>query len=82
MRMEEQPHPTREFVVQPKSRAESSLIRELPLGPRAWVSLILRDGAPIRPGGSLQLAANDRVQILASPDDLKTLTSLFAQAAN
>jgi cell volume regulation protein A len=81
MRLEEQPHPTHEFVVQPRSRAEGALIRELPLGPRAWVTLVVREGAPIRPGGSLQLAVNDRLQILASSDDLRALTSLFAQQA-
>jgi cell volume regulation protein A len=81
MRLEEQPHPTREFVVQPRSRAEGSLIRELPLGPRAWVTLVVREGTPTRPGGSLQLAVNDRVQILASSEDLRVLTSLFAQQA-
>lgn len=81
MRMEEQPHPTHEFVVRLDSRAENSLIRDLPLGPRAWLTLVVREGTAIRPAGSLRLVADDRVQVLACPDDLKALASLFTQKA-
>jgi cell volume regulation protein A len=77
MRMEEE-HPNHEFVVQPGSRAESSLIRDLPLGPRAWLTLVVRDGSAIRPAGSLRLEEGDRVQVLVGPDDLDALTALFA----
>ena len=78
MRMEEQPHPAREFVVRLGSRADNSLIRDLPLGSKAWLTLVVREGTAIRPAGSLRLIADDRVQILASPEDLKALTDLFA----
>ena len=81
MRLEEQPHPAREFVVRRGSRAEGSLIRNLPLGPRAWVTLVVRAGIPVRPGGSLTLEADDRVQVLSGSDDLEALATLFSNKA-
>ena len=81
MRLEEQPHPAREFVVRRGSRAEGSLIRNLPLGPRAWVTLVVRAGIPVRPGGSLTLEADDRVQVLSGSDDLEVLATLFSNKA-
>jgi cell volume regulation protein A len=78
VRLPEQPNPMHEFVVQPRSRASGIAIRDLPLGPKGWITLVVRDGAPTRPGGSLVLEPGDRVQILANADDIRGLSSLFA----
>jgi potassium/hydrogen antiporter len=77
MRLEEEPQPTHEFVVQPGSHADKSLVRDLPLGATAWLALVLREGSAIRPGGSLRLEANDRVLLLGDPGDLHTFAQLF-----
>ena len=79
MRLEEQPQATHEFIVQAGSPAENALIRELPLEPGAWLTLVVRDGSPIRPAGSLRLETNDRVLMLASQSDRKALTQLFGR---
>jgi cell volume regulation protein A len=77
MRLEEQPQGAHEFVVRRGSRADDSLIRELPLGESAWMTLVVRAGSAIRPAGSLRLQPDDRVLLLADPDDLKALSQLF-----
>lgn len=78
MRFEEEPQGAQELVVQRGSRADNKLIRELPLGEHAWMTLVVRAGSAIRPAGSLRLQADDRVLLLAEPADLKALAQLFA----
>jgi cell volume regulation protein A len=77
VRLGEEPQPEHEFVVGAGSRAAGHTIRDLPLGEHAWVTLVVRGGAATRPAGSLELRAGDRVQLLAEPDDLESLTRLF-----
>ena len=56
-------------------------IRDLPLGDDAWVTLVVREGAATRPGGSLELRAGDRVLLLADAEDLEPLARIFAGAS-
>ena len=77
VRLGDEPQPAHEFEVGIGSRAVGCAIRDLPLGEHAWVTLVVRDGAPTRPGGSLELRAGDRVLLLAEADDLEPLTRLF-----
>ena len=51
-------------------------VTSLPEG--AVVTLIVRDGVPTRPAGSLELRSGDRVLLLAEADDLELLAQLFA----
>jgi NhaP-type Na+/H+ and K+/H+ antiporter len=51
------------------------------LGEHAWITLVIREGAATRPGGSLELRAGDRVLLLADPDKLVPLARLFAAAS-
>jgi cell volume regulation protein A len=78
VRLAEEPHAAHEFDVGAGSRAAGRSIRSLPLGERAWVTLVVRDGAATRPSGSLELRAGDRVLLLAERDDLERLSRLFA----
>jgi cell volume regulation protein A len=77
VRLGEEPQPAHEFEVAAGSRAAGHTISDLPLGEHAWVTLVVRDGVATRPGGSLELRAGDRVQLLAEADDLESLTRLF-----
>jgi cell volume regulation protein A len=73
----EDPEGAQEFTVARGSRAESREIRNLPLGRRAWITLVVRDGAAVAPNGSFELRAGDRVVLLAEPNDLPALSRLF-----
>ena len=77
VRLDDEPQPAHEFEVAAGSRAAGRTIRDLPLGEHAWVTLVVRDGAPTRPSGSLELRVGDRVLLLAEADDLEALTRLF-----
>jgi cell volume regulation protein A len=81
LRLEQQPQGAYEFVVRHCSRADDTLIRELPLGDTAWLMLVVRGGRPIRPAGSLRLQADDRVLLLVEPEDVEPLGRLFARPA-
>lgn len=78
VRLGDEPQPAHEFEVHAGSRAAGRMLRDLPLGEHAWVTLMVRDGTPTRPRGSLELRAGDRVLLLADADDLEPLTRLFA----
>jgi cell volume regulation protein A len=73
----EEPQGAREFIVSRGSRADDHEIRDLPLGEHSWVTLIVRNGAALRPSGSLRLCAGDRVLMLTEHDDLSALSHLF-----
>ena len=78
IRLGEEPQPAHELVVRAGSRAEGRAIRELPLGERAWITLVVRNGAATRPSGRLELEPGDRVHLLADPAELEGLTRLFS----
>jgi potassium/hydrogen antiporter len=81
VRLGEEPPAAHEFEVGVGSRAAGHTIRDLPLGEHAWITLVVRDGAATRPGGSLELRPGDRILLLAEADDLEPLSRLFAGAA-
>jgi potassium/hydrogen antiporter len=81
VRLGEEPPAAHEFEVGAGSRAAGHTIRDLPLGEHAWITLVVRDGAVTRPGGSLELRPGDRVLLLAEADDLEPLSRVFAGAA-
>ena len=78
VRLGDEPQPAHEFEVHAASRAAGRTIRDLPLGERAWITVVVRDGTPTRPSGSLELRGGDRVLLLAEAEDLEPLTRLFA----
>jgi cell volume regulation protein A len=81
VRLGEEPQAAHEFEVGVRSRAAGQSIRDLPLGEHAWITLVIREGAATRPGGSLELRAGDRVLLLADPAKLVPLARLFAAAS-
>jgi cell volume regulation protein A len=67
----------REFVVGERAFATGRRIRELPLGERAWIGVLVRDGNPHRIEGGLVLEQGDRVHVYSQPEDAAALERIF-----
>jgi potassium/hydrogen antiporter len=66
-----------EFVVTDDAFANGRRIRELPLGERAWIGVVVRDG-PVAFGPDTELRRGDRVHVYARPEDSAALRRIFA----
>ncbi len=67
-----------EFVVRDDAFASGRRIAELPLGERAWVGVLIRDGRPRAISGSVVLEPGDRVHVYCQPEDAAALERIFA----
>jgi cell volume regulation protein A len=67
-----------EFVVNDDAFANGRRVRELPLGERAWVGVVVRDGRPYAFGADTVLAPGDRVHVYCQPADAAVLERIFA----
>lgn len=67
-----------EFVVRDDAFASGRRIADLPLGERAWVGVLVRDGRPQDISGRLVLQAGDRVHVYCQPEDAAALERIFA----
>ena len=77
VRMREEPRHFTRYVVSRDSRAVGHPIRELPLGESAWISMLVRDGAPHAPRGSTVLQPGDELVLHSEADDERALSRLF-----
>ena len=69
-----------EYVVREDAFANGRALRELPLGDRAWVGVLIRDGRPQGFGPETRLVPGDRVHVYCQPDDAAALGRIFAGA--
>ncbi len=76
-RVEQAAATVRRFDVRPGSYADGAKVGLLPLGERAWVSTLVRDGRPRRLGGATTLEAGDEVHVLCDEDDEPALQRIF-----
>jgi cell volume regulation protein A len=67
----------REFLVSERSLANGTRIRDLPLGDRAWLGVLIRDGAPHAIEDNVVLRSGDRVHVYAQPEDGAALERIF-----
>jgi cell volume regulation protein A len=67
----------REFVVAERSFANGRRIRELPLGDRASLGVLIRDGRPRAIDDKLVLVPGDHVHVYAQPEDGAALERIF-----
>ena len=67
----------REFVVADGALACGRMVRELPLGERAWVGVVVREGRPRRLDDALVLEPGDRVHVYHRPEDSPALARIF-----
>jgi len=69
-----------EFVVRDGTRASGQRIGQLPLGMRAWVGVLIRDGRPHFIDDDVVLEPGDRVHVYCQPEDAPALQRLFEGA--
>jgi potassium/hydrogen antiporter len=67
-----------EFVVRDDAFANGRRIDQLPLGERAWVGVLLRDGRPHSFDWRTVLEPGDRVHVYCRPEDASALARIFA----
>ncbi|HYI74971.1 MAG TPA: cation:proton antiporter [Gaiellaceae bacterium] len=67
-----------EFVVRDDAFASGRKIGDLPLGERASLGVLIRDGTPQTISGSVVLRPGDRVHVYCQPDDAAALERIFA----
>ncbi len=70
-----------EFVVRDDAFASGRMLRDLPLGERAWVGVLIRDGNPVSFGRETLLEPGDRVHVYCQPEDAAALRRIFAGSA-
>jgi potassium/hydrogen antiporter len=70
-----------ELVVRDDAFANGRRLAELPLGERAWVGVLIRDGRPVAFGPQTVLRPDDRVHVYCQPEDATTLERIFAGAS-
>ena len=66
-----------EFVVRDDAYASGRRLGELPLGERAWVGVLIRDGRPATIDDDVVLQPGDRVHVYCQPDDAPALERIF-----
>jgi potassium/hydrogen antiporter len=69
-----------EYVVRDDAFANGRSVAELPLGERAWVAVLIRDGRPKPFGPETVLEPGDRVHVYCQPEDAAALGRIFAGA--
>ncbi len=67
-----------EFVVRDDAFANGRRLGELPLGERAWVGVLIRDGRPRTFDDDAVLEPGDRVHVYCQPEDAAALERIFA----
>ncbi len=81
IRLAREPSDVQRLVVADGSRAAGRAIRDLPIGDRAWVSLVVRAGEPVVARGSTVLEAGDELVVMAEPDAVPALRHLMERRA-
>jgi cell volume regulation protein A len=70
-----------EFVVREDAFANGRALGSLPLGERAWVGVLIRDGRPHTIADDVELRPGDRVHVYCQPEDAAALERIFAGAS-
>jgi len=70
-----------EFVVRDDAFANGRRLGQLPLGERAWVGVLIRDGRPRTFDNETVLEPGDRVHVYCQPEDAAALERIFAGAS-
>ena len=82
VRLTEEPGGVHTFAVAPGSIADGCRVDELPGVPDgAWISLVVRDGRPVRVQGDSVLRAGDQLIVSAGEDHAERLRRIFATEA-
>jgi cell volume regulation protein A len=79
--LQEEPEGVVRYRVAQGSPSAGRRVRDLPIGDRTWISLIVRDGVPIQPRGSSKIRPGDEVLVLTDPLDEPALLRVFGARA-
>jgi cell volume regulation protein A len=77
IRLRSEPRDLRRFVVAPGARAVGRAIRDLPLGEKTWISMVVSEGHARQARGSYRFEPGDEVLAIAAGDDVPALRRLF-----
>jgi cell volume regulation protein A len=77
IRLRDEPHDMRRFVVRPGARVVGQAIRDLPLSDETWISMVVHDGEARQARGSYRFEPGDEVHAIASGRDEPALRRLF-----
>jgi potassium/hydrogen antiporter len=66
-----------EFVVSEEAFASGRPVNQLPLGERAWIGVLIRDGRPRKIAGDVVLQPGDHVHVYCQPEDAAALERIF-----
>jgi potassium/hydrogen antiporter len=72
-----EPGNVQRYTIGSGSRVVGSTIRDVPLGERAWISFVVRDGQARQARGTHVLQVGDEVHVLGDPEDSRVLQRLF-----
>ncbi len=67
LRLRAEPDGTRRYRIAPGARADGATVADLHRGQDVWISLVVRDGTPVRVRGDTVLRAGDEVLLLVDP---------------
>jgi potassium/hydrogen antiporter len=79
--LQEEPEGVVRYRVAPGAQAAGTVVRDLPIGARTWISLIVRDGLPIQPRGSSRVQPDDEVLVLIDPLEEAAVRRVFEGVA-
>jgi potassium/hydrogen antiporter len=68
----------REFIVREEALAHGRRLGQLPLGERAWVGVLIRDGRPRTIADDVVLEPGDHVHVYCQPEDAAALERIFS----
>jgi potassium/hydrogen antiporter len=77
IRLRSEPRDLRRFVVAPGARAVGRAIRDLPLGEKTWISMVVSEGHARQARGSYRFEPGDEVLAIAAGEDVAGLRRLF-----
>jgi potassium/hydrogen antiporter len=77
IRLRDEPHDLRRYVVGTRSRVVGQAIRDLPLGEETWISMVVHEGEARQARGSYRFEPGDEVLAIASARDAPALGHLF-----
>lgn len=81
IRLRREPRGVQRYVVGRDAQAHGVCIRDLPLGEKAWISLVIHDGAPRQARGSYVIEAGDEVLLLAESEESGHMQRIFEGSA-
>lgn len=67
MRVQDEPESARQYRIDPGAPADGRTVRDLHEAEDLWISVVVRDGIPIRVRADTVLQADDELLVLADP---------------